>query len=122
MRIVICRGDLPPNEGWKAKGYPRENCWEPEELVEAGAKNQRILPEARRVFWECYWRLLGRYKGGRPFFEVYILDGGPPLTLTKDQVCRFVVAAGMSSSALVPEDVKRTLLKVYSRYRVRNES
>jgi len=73
-KIVICREDLPENPRWKIQKYPYENCWDIDEFFTEASKageGSKLFKEARRIYWEAYWRLLGRYKRGRPFFEVY---------------------------------------------------
>ncbi|MEM1697428.1 MAG: hypothetical protein QW794_00460 [Thermosphaera sp.] len=116
IRLIICRQDLPKNELWREKGYPYENCWEPDELMIAGEKNPGLLPEARRIYWECYWRLLGRYKGARPFFDTYMQYDSNLAKWGGDeaQVCRFVVASAMATQ-VVPEQAKRATFKLYKR-------
>jgi len=76
-KLVICREDLPPNPKARAQGYPHSRCWEPFELFEEASrmgKDSELWREARRIWWECYWRAMGRYKGRHPFFFTYMCD------------------------------------------------
>ncbi len=71
-RLVICREDLPYNPDWEREEYPGPHCWDPIELMEkARESGGELYREARRIWWEMYWRGMGRYRRGRPFPEVY---------------------------------------------------
>jgi hypothetical protein len=74
LRLVICRSDLPPNPNWEREGYPNEYCWDVVELFLEAEKNPELRQVARRIFWEAMWREYGRYKRGRPFFDVYVCN------------------------------------------------
>ncbi|MGC8578137.1 MAG: hypothetical protein ACP5KW_09150 [Thermoproteota archaeon] len=119
MPLLICREDLPLNPRASLKNYPFPYCWDVYELAEEGTKagkESKLYNEARRVFWECYWRLKGRYKEKKPFFRVYETNhfpvevvGGKQL---EDYVCRNVIVASMETE-IVPEEAKRQKEKVY---------
>ena len=77
IRLVICREDLPRNPRWREWGYPDDNCWDVYELFKEASKagkDSELWREARRIWWENYWRAVGRYRKGRPFFRVYECD------------------------------------------------
>lgn len=117
IKLVICRKDLPENPKWFEEGYPYENCWDVyeffEEAVKAG-KGSKLYHEARRIFWEAYWRRLGRYKKGRPFFEVYEVVGTTPRRVEdkEDWVLGNIIVSAMESG-IVPPEVREQTYKVY---------
>jgi hypothetical protein len=119
MSLLICREDLPRNPSASAKNYPFPYCWDVYELAYQASKQgkeSKLYEEARRVFWECYWRLKGRYKEKKPFFRVYETNsyvtevvGGKQL---EDYVCRNVIVASMETE-VVPEEAKEQRTKLY---------
>jgi len=120
VKIVICRPDLPSNPSWLVEGYPGEACWDIDELMrrarEAG-EGSELWREARRIFWECMWRLWGRYKRGRPFFEVYEIADGKVERIPEEKwrwVCMNVVTAAMAHD-LVPPEAKARTYRIYRR-------
>jgi len=77
IREVLCREDLPENPNWRKEGYPNPHCWNVYELfmkAKEEGKDSILWQEARRIWWEAHWRLVGRYKRRRPFFKVYTCD------------------------------------------------
>jgi len=118
MSLVICREDLPENPNYAKKGYPAPYCWEIYEFAEEASKagkESKLYQDARRIFFECYWRLKGRYKEKRPFFRVFrsnkTLEYAGSEELEK-VVCRNVIVASMETE-VVPEEAKRQTEKLY---------
>jgi len=119
VKIVICREDLPENPRWAEQKYPYASCWEIDELFSTAAKagpGTSLYSEARRIFWEAYWRLLGRYKRGRPFFEVYEISDKElrPLVGRDEWVMKNIIVAAFTHD-LVPPEAKEYTYKVYRR-------
>jgi len=117
IKLVICREDLPKNPRWVEQGYPYASCWDIDEFFSSATKagpNTTLYSEARRIFWEAYWRLLGRYKRGRPFFEVYEIRKGEmrPIVEKEEWVLRNIILAAFSHD-LVPPEAKRQTYKLY---------
>ncbi|MHC1627550.1 MAG: hypothetical protein ACXQTI_01800 [Candidatus Nezhaarchaeales archaeon] len=117
VRLVICRKDLPENPRWLEQGYPDPNCWEIDEFFAAAARagpGSSLYSEARRIFWEAYWRLLGRYRRGRPFFETYVIRDGEIERLTGRErwVLQNIIVAAMTHG-IVPEEAKEYTYRVY---------
>ena len=117
VKLVICREDLPENPEWWEQGYPYANCWDVDELFEAAKEAGResgLYAEARRIFWEAYWRLLGRYRRERPFFEVFeVADATPrPVHGRERWVLQNIVVSAMAHD-IVPEEAKAYTYKVY---------
>jgi len=117
VRLVICRRDLPRNPRWREQGYPYPNCWEIDEFFGEAARAGRgstLYMEARRVFWEAYWRLLGRYRGGKPFFEVYIGEDTSLRRLEdrEDWVLKNIIVSAITHG-IVPEEARMYTYKVY---------
>jgi len=117
VKLVICRSDLPVNPRWREQNYPYENCWEIDEFFEAARKagpGSTLYAEARRIFWESMWRLWGRYKRGRPFFEVYeVVD--TTLRPVKDRerwVLENIIVSAMAHD-IVPPEAKAYTYRVY---------
>ncbi len=113
VEVIICRKDLPPNPRWREEGYPYENCWGIDELMSEAAKagkDSLLYREARRIYWEAYWRLLGRYKRGRPFFETYIKEHGvlKPLRDRERWVLYNIVASAIAYGVVPPEALEYT--------------
>ena len=116
LEIVICRKDLPRNPRWREEGYPYENCWSIDELMSEAVKAGRdseLYREARRIWWEAYWRRLGRYRRGRPFFEAYIKRDSvlEPLT-DREFVINNIIVAGFEWG-LVPREALIWTYKIY---------
>jgi len=113
--LVICRSDLPRNPKWSEEGLPHASCWIVPRLFEeaerAGPASD-LYREARRVWWEAYWRRLGRYRGGRPFFEVYELSDRTvrPYRDREEFVLNNIVLEGLR---LVPPEVREYTVKLY---------
>jgi len=111
-RLVICRNDLPENPDWHKLGYPGSRCWDVIELMkkasEAG-KDSLLWQDARRIYFEMYWRGMGRYKRGRPFPEVYFCDVGakicvkgiPDIGDEEDPRVKHIVMAEVITSAML---------------------
>jgi len=117
IKLVICRRDLPVNPRWIEQNYPDPNCWEIDEFFAAAARagpGSSLYSEARRIFWEAYWRLLGKYKRGRPFFDTYIIrDGEIERLIDREKwVLQNIVVAAMTYG-LVPEYAKRYTYRIY---------
>jgi len=117
MRLVICRKDLPKNPRWIEENYPYENCWDIDEFFTEASKageGSKLFKEARRIYWESYWRLLGRYKRGRPFFEVYeVVDNTlKPVYDRERWVLGSIIASAMASE-VVPSEAKRQTERLY---------
>ncbi len=119
-KLVICRSDLPENPDWAREGYPYANCWDTDELMleaERAGPGSKLYREARRIYWECTWRLLGRYRRGRPFFETYLIEDGKIERVPEEKwrwVCANIIASAMATE-VVPEEAKRTAAKLYRR-------
>lgn len=78
-RLVICRSDLPENPYWREEAYPGPTCWDPIELMYYASRAGEYSPlyeNARRIYWEMYWRGMGRYHHRHPFPEVYFCKVG----------------------------------------------
>jgi len=117
IKLVICRTDLPENPRWKEQGYPYENCWEIDEFFSAAAKagpGSMLYAEARRIFWEAYWRLLGRYRRGRPFFSAYEMVDSElkPIRDRHRWILQNIIVAAMTHD-IVPPEAKAYTYKVY---------
>ena len=117
IKLVICRSDLPENPRWREQGYPYENCWDIDEFFEAARRAGRdssLYREARRIYWEAMWRLWGRYKRGRPFFEVYEVADTTlkPVHDRQKWVLENIVASAMAHD-IVPPEAKAYTYKVY---------
>jgi hypothetical protein len=113
--IIICRPDLPENPEWLSEGLPYKYCWRISKLFEEAEKSGRDTPlwsEARRVWWEAYWRLLGRYKGEKSFFETYeVVDTTvKPYAGSPEFVLRNIVLEGLK---LIPPEVREYTFKPY---------
>ena len=119
IKLVICRRDLPENPRWREEGYPYENCWDIDEFFEEArraGRGSRLYAEARRIYWESMWRLWGRYRHGRPFFEVYEVVEGElrPVRDRQRWVLENIVVAAMAHD-IVPPEAKAYTYKVYRR-------
>jgi len=117
LKIVICRKDLPENPRWLEQGYPGPNCWDIDEFFAEARRagtDSILFAEARRIFWEAYWRLLGRYRRGRPFFETYIIRDHELVRLVDRErwVLQNIIVAAMTHD-IVPEEAKRQTIKLY---------
>jgi len=117
IRLVICRRDLPVNPRWFEEGYPGPNCWEIDEFFAAAARagpGSSLYREARRIYWEAYWRLLGRYRRGRPFFETYMIRDHEMERLVDRErwVLQNIIVAAMTHG-IVPEEAKVYTYRVY---------
>jgi len=101
-KLVICREDLPENPGWRLEGYPASSCWDVDELMSSPG-----VPygEKRRIFFEAYWRLLGRYRRGRPFFDTYLVNQRVERVEPERWrwVCGSIVASAMAHDVVPPE-------------------
>lgn len=118
IRLVICRRDLPINPRWREQGYPHPNCWEIDEFFSEASKAGRdslLYREARRIYWEAYWRLLGRYKGGKPFFKTYIGKNSKlePLENRQKWVLKNIILSAITHD-IVPEEAKTQTHKLYT--------
>ncbi|RLI87853.1 MAG: hypothetical protein DRP01_00540 [Archaeoglobales archaeon] len=82
--IIICREDLPFNPDAIKKKYPHSRCWEIEEFFVKAKEDPELYKEARRVFWESYWRRMGYYRGRHRFFDAY--EDGKRLTRDEDKM------------------------------------
>jgi len=119
IKLVICRPDLPENPRWREQHYPYENCWDIDEFFEAARKaglGSSLYAEARRIYWEAMWRLWGRYRRGRPFFEVYeVVDATPrPVRDRQRWVLENIVASAMAHD-IVPPEAKAYTYRIYRR-------
>jgi len=117
VRIVICRGDLPENPRWREQNYPYANCWGIDELFAEAAKagpDSLLYREARRIWWEAYWRLLGRYRGARPFFEVYEVEDGriEPVEDRERWVLFNIISSGFAHG-IVPREALQYTYRIY---------
>jgi hypothetical protein len=114
LDIAICRSDLLENPRWRDEGLPNPHCWLVSRLFEDAYMSGECTPvyhEARRIWWEAYWRKMDRYKAGRPFFESYMVSGGK-LEHIKDSefVLNNIIVEGFR---LVPEEAKTYTVKLY---------
>jgi len=113
-KLVICREDLPKNPRWRAENYPMHSCWDVDEFM---ASDLVPYEEKRRIFWECYWRMLGRYRRRRPFFDVYLVEDGRTKRVEPERwrwVCGNIIVAAMEHD-VVPPWAKETTEKLYRR-------
>lgn len=113
--IVICRPDLPENPDWFIENLPSKFCWRITRLFEEAEKAGADTPlwrEARRIWWEAYWRLLGRYRGEKPFFETYeVVDTTVKPYVNSDEfVLRNIVLEGLR---LIPREVREYVFRPY---------
>jgi len=118
-KLVICRSDLPINPRWASEGYPYANCWDVDEFFSEARRmgeGSKLWSEARRIFWESMWRLWGRYKRGRPFFEVYeVVDTTlRPVENGERWVLRNIIVSAMAHD-IVPPEAKATTERLYRR-------
>jgi len=117
IKLVLCRKDLPVNPRWREQGYPYANCWEIDEFfseaVRAG-RDSDLYREARRIYWEAYWRLLNKYKGRHPFFEVYeVVDGTlRPVVDREEWVLKNIIVSAFTNN-LVPPEAREYAFKIY---------
>jgi hypothetical protein len=114
LDIAICRSDLLENPRWREEGLPNPHCWLVSRLFEDAYMSGECTPiyhEARRVWWEAYWRKMDRYKAGKPFFESYMVSDGK-LERIKDSefVLNNIIVEGFR---LVPEEAKAYTVKLY---------
>ena len=117
LKLVICREDLPENPRWIEQGYPGPNCWDIDEFFAAARRagpGSTLYEEARRIFWEAYWRLLERYRRGRPFFETYMIRDGEVERLVDRErwILQNIIVAAMAHD-IVPPEAKRYTYRVY---------
>jgi len=117
IKLVICRTDLPENPRWREQNYPYANCWDIDEFFEAARRagpGSTLYAEARRIFWESMWRLWGRYRRGRPFFEVYeVVDGELRRVVDREKwVLQNIIVAAMAHD-IVPPEAKEYTYRVY---------
>jgi len=110
-KLVICREDLPVNPNWRLQNYPMHSCWDVDEFM---ASDLVPYSEKRRIFWECYWRRLGHYKRGRPFFDTYLLDGKVEKVEPERWrwVCDNVIISAMAHD-VVPPEAKESTERLY---------
>ena len=110
-KLIICREDLPKNPNWRLEGYPMESCWDVDEFM---ASPDVPYEEKRRIYWEAYWRLLGRYRRGRPFFETYMIRDHEMERLVDRErwVLQNIIVAAMTHG-IVPEEAKVYTYRVY---------
>ena len=88
-----------------------------EEAVKRG-EDSELFKEARRIYWEFYWRHLKRYKGERPFFDIFMEIDGKVVELpkTKENIEKVInegIIMGFAIPGFIPEEVKRTTIRVY---------
>jgi hypothetical protein len=114
LDIAICRPDLLENPRWREEGLPSSRCWLVSRLFEEAYRSGVCTPvyhEARRIWWEAYWRRMGRYRGRYPFFESYIVrDSKLEPTADQEFVLNNIVVEGFR---LVPEEAKAYTVKLY---------
>ena len=112
--IAICRADLLENPRWREEGLPNPRCWLVSRLFEEAYRSGECTPvyhEARRVWWEAYWRRMGRYRGRHPFFESYIVKDCRLVSVTDQEfVLNNIIVEGFR---LVPEEAKAYTAKLY---------
>jgi len=117
VKLVICRSDLPLNPRWREQNYPRPDCWDIDEFFEEAMRSgtaSAMYAEARRVFWEAYWRRLGRYKRGKPFFDAYEVTDSSVVPVRDRQ--RWILDNIVSSAVahgVVPSEALRYTYRVY---------
>jgi len=72
--------------------------------------------EKRRIFWECYWRLLGRYRRERPFFDTYLVDRRIERVEPRRWrwVCENIIVSAMEHD-VVPPEAKEATERLYRR-------
>jgi len=114
LDIAICRSDLLENPRWRDEGLPNPHCWLVSRLFEDAYMSGECTPiyhEARRIWWEAYWRKMDRYRAGKPFFESYMVSDGK-LEHIKDGelVLNNIIVEGFR---LVPEEAKAYAVKLY---------
>jgi len=112
-KLIICREDLPKNPNWRLEGYPMESCWDVDEFM---ASPDVPYEEKRRIYWEAYWRLLGRYRRARPFFDVYLMDGR--LERVSPEKWRWVsynIIVSAMAHDVVPPWAKESAVRLYKR-------
>jgi hypothetical protein len=114
LDIAICRPDLLENPRWRDEGLPNPHCWVVSRLFEEAYRSGEctsVYHEARRVWWEAYWRRMGRYRGRHPFFESYIVrDSKLEPAADQELVLNNIVVEGFR---LVPEEAKAYAVKLY---------
>ncbi len=110
VKLVICRSDLPTNPRWREEGYPFQTCWDVDEFFESP-----LVPfeEKRRIFWEAYWRLMGRYRRGRPFFKSYIIKDTVPLPVDRQRWVLENIVTSAIAHGIVPREALEYTYKVY---------
>lgn len=75
-------------------------------------EGSQLWSEARRVFWEAYWRLLGRYRRGRPFFEVYeVTDGGARVLEDREKWILENIVVSAIANGIVPSQFSYKLYR-----------
>jgi len=117
VKLVICRKDLPENPRWREQGYPYANCWEIDELFSEAARTGRdseLYREARRIYWESYWRLLRKYKGRHPFFEAYEVVGSTlrPVEDREEWILKNIIVSAFANG-IVPPEAREQAVKLY---------
>jgi len=112
-RLVICREDLPVNPNWRLENYPMHSCWDIDEFM---ASDLVPYSEKRRIYWECYWRLLGRYRRKRPFFDTYLVNRKIEKVDPRrwKWVCENVIVSAMEHD-VVPPEAKEATARLYKR-------
>jgi len=114
LDIAICRSDLLENPRWRDEGLPNPHCWLVSRLFEDAYMSGECTPiyhEARRIWWEAYWRKMDRYKAGKPFFESYMVSDGKLEHIKNTEfVLNNIIVEGFR---LVPEDAKAYTVKLY---------
>lgn len=82
------------------------------EEAEKSGEDTLLWREARRIWWEAYWRLLGRYMGEKPFFETYeVVDTTiKPYINKREFVLRNIILEGLR---LIPREVREYAFKPY---------
>lgn len=114
---MICREDLPRNPHWRREGYPAPFCWDIDEFFEEAAKagpGSRLYSEARRIYWEAYWRRLGRYKRGRPFFAVYVKEKERLKRLRdRERWVENLIIASATAHGIVPREALLWVPRIY---------
>jgi hypothetical protein len=76
------------------------------------SERSRSWSEARRIWWEAYWRFLGKYRGGEPFFETYEVVGATVKLYagSPEFVLRNIVFEDLR---LIPPEVREYTFKPY---------
>ncbi len=110
--LVICREDLPPDPYWNILGLPTPHCWDIDMFFELAPRLGTYYAEqAKRIFWEFYWRRVGRYHHHHPFPRVYLCVSDEryciPLPLT-EKLRRFVTNYAVISGAMYHVGVLKT--------------